>query len=376
MREFRISNIDIDKTLAKARKIAERTQRKGLSGGYTCRIESREETVDGIVYEYPVLVIEGEAVKFNGYKFLAVAEVVEGQVLTRSVAGGSEVKPSEVKVGYCDHCQTNRSRKNILFVQHEESGIIKQVGSTCVKDFLGWDFQASALITEDDFKQEFYSASGGVLGAGSLEVATLAIKVVKDIGYIKEVTKSTVVDYFFGSYSRKLELQRTYGTSFTEAEFAEGRALIEFAQNFEGDSSYAENLRAIAKLKYQRYDTIGIFISAIRAKERLVEQEIAKATAKIYKSEQVAPTGERVELAVTVLAKNTFETQFGWTKLWTFESGDYRIKWFESGYSFDAEIGDELIIKGTVKGSDEYKGVFATMLSRVKIVEKKELVSN
>jgi hypothetical protein len=155
MREFRISSVDMEKTLAKAQKIAERGKRKGLSGGFACRIESREETVNGIVYEYPVLVIEGEAVKYNGYKFLAVAEVIEGQILTRSIAGSTEIKPSDVKVGYCEHCQTNRARKSVLFVQHEESGAIKQVGSTCIKDFLGWDFSATALVTEEDFEQEF-----------------------------------------------------------------------------------------------------------------------------------------------------------------------------------------------------------------------------
>lgn len=377
MREFRISSVDVEKTLAKAQKIAERTQRKGLSGGFTCRIESREEITNGIAYEYPVLVIEGESVKFNGYKFLAVAEVIEGQVLTRSVAGGTEVKPSEVKVGYCAHCETTRARKNMIFVQHEESGVIKQVGSTCVKDFLGWNFSPSALVTEEDFAEEFESSySGGFSGIGTLAVATLAIKVVKDIGYIKEITKGTVLNYFYGSYSIKSELEKTYGTTFTEVENAEGQALIKFAQNFEGDSSYAQNLRAVAQLKYQRYDTIGIFISAIKAQQKLIEQEIAKATAKVYKSEQLAPTGERVELAVKVLASNTFETQFGSTTLWTFESGDYKVKWFDSGYSFNAEIGDELIIKGTIKGSDEYKETFSTLLSRVKIVEKKELVSN
>lgn len=377
MREFRISSVNVEKTLAKAQKLAERGKRKGLSGGFTCRIETRQEIIKNIPYEYPVLVIEGEAVKFNGYKFLAVAEVIEGQVLTRSIAGGTEIKPSQVKVGYCEHCQTTRARKNLLFVENEELGIIKQVGSSCVKDFLGWEFSPSALVTEEDFAEEFGGVlNGGFSGISTLSVATLAVKVVKEIGYIKEVTKETVLGYFFGSYAQRSELQKQYGSDFTEAEYAEGQALIEFAKNFQGESSYAENLRAVGQLKFQRYETIGILVSAIRAKERLAEQEIAKATAKVYKSEQFAATGERVELPVKVLASNTFETQYGWTTLWTFESGDYRFKWFDSGYSFKAEIGEEFIIKGTIKGSEEYKGTFSTTLSRVKKVVAKELVSN
>ncbi len=70
MREFRISEIGVEKTLAKAQKLAERAQKKGLSGGYQVRIEKRFEEIEGISHEYQVLVIEGEPVKFNGWQFI------------------------------------------------------------------------------------------------------------------------------------------------------------------------------------------------------------------------------------------------------------------------------------------------------------------
>jgi predicted ester cyclase len=60
MREFRISEIGVEKTLAKAQKLAQRAQKKGLSGGYQVRIEKRFEEIEGISHEYQVLVIEGE----------------------------------------------------------------------------------------------------------------------------------------------------------------------------------------------------------------------------------------------------------------------------------------------------------------------------
>jgi len=371
VREVRISEVNIEQTLAKAKKLAKRGQEKGLSGGYSCRVEYRSEEVDGATYQYPVLVIEGEPVKYNGFEFIAVAEVKEGQVLTRSVSESASVKPSEVQVGYCAHCQTNRSRSQYLFVKNQE-GEIKQVGSSCVKDYLGWTFNPSYLVTEDKFEQQFGSPSG-ISGVQTLSVASIAVKIAKDEKYSYIGVKEMVRRYFWNPITRP-EIVSRIG-KVTEADIAEAQALIEFARNFEGDSSYAENLRAVAKLEFQDYSTIGIFVSAIKAKERVAEREIAQAAAKTYQSIQFAPTGERVEIPVKVLARSVLETRFGSTTLWTFDSGDFKFKWFDSGYTFNAQIGEELTIKATIKGSDDYKGIFSTMLSRVKRVEAKQLIT-
>ena len=43
MREFRISEIGVEKTLAKAQKLAQRAQKKGLSGGYQVRNETESK---------------------------------------------------------------------------------------------------------------------------------------------------------------------------------------------------------------------------------------------------------------------------------------------------------------------------------------------
>ena len=169
----------------------------------------------------------------------------------------------------------------------------------------------------------------------------------------------------FGAY---YELSKDYS--------AKAQELIEFAKNFQGESAYAENLRATASLTYQTYKTVGLFISAIIAKQKAEEQEIAKASAKVYKSEQYAPTGERVEIEVKALSSRVIESDWGSSTLWTFESGDYKFKWFDSGYTFGAEIGEVFKIKATVKGLDEYQGQFATKLSRVVRVKAKELVLN
>lgn len=369
--EFRISSIDIDKTLAKAQKIASRGQKKGLSGGFQVAVENRYEITNGATFEYPVLVIKGESLKYNGYEFIAVAEFIENQVIVKGIQDGQEVKSSDVKVGYCDHCQVERTRNKVIFIKSEE-GKLSQVGSTCVKDFLGWDFHASALVTESDFENEF----GGYIGGGNTGIDTVsviahAIKAVEKIGYVKSdsgsSTRNIVQGKINGVNSYVSQWKEYVGEDVTEADILKAIELIEWGKGFEGDSGYAENLRAVCQLKYQADSTIGIAVSLVKVFNNQIAQEIIKKEQVQFSKEQYAETGTKVELDVTCTGQNTFETQYGYTTLYTFVSGSSQFKWFSSSNA-DIETGVQIKIKGTVKGSDEHKEVFSTLLTRCKIL--------
>lgn len=382
VRTFRVAEASAEATLEKFHKIANRGKSKGLEGGFKV-LGITDEIVksDGVEYQYKVIEVECEPVKFAGWEFLAVAEIEQGVVFTRGIGSAQEIKPSEVKVGYCEHCQTTRARKKYIFVRNE-AGEIKQVGSTCVKDFLGWEFAPTFLQDWAEF-EEYASSSSAPSGIDTLSIAVGALAVVAKDGYksssqfgYEGSTSYTVSEIFrFGAKdSYTANLKRHYGVEFTEEQKAKAQELIEFAKTFVGDSAYAENLRASAGLQYQTSKTIGIFVSAIIAKQKAEEQEVAKKVAKIYKSEQFAETGKRVEIEVTVLSSRVVESEWGSSTLWVFESGDYKFKWFDSGYTFSAEIGESFKIKATIKGLEEYQGQFATKLSRV--ARTKELVTN
>jgi len=85
---------------------------------------------------YDVEVV-GETPRFAGWTFGATIEhTEEGNVLRKcpgievELTAYREVRPQ------CDHCQTNRSRRD-TYVVINESGLHKQVGRNCLRDFLG-----------------------------------------------------------------------------------------------------------------------------------------------------------------------------------------------------------------------------------------------
>ncbi len=80
--------------------------------------------------------VEGNPPKYNGWTFMAVLNhTSEGNVL-RSVPGIDLPMQYRDRSAVCDHCQTNRLRRDTYIVRHDD-GTWKQVGSTCLHDFLG-----------------------------------------------------------------------------------------------------------------------------------------------------------------------------------------------------------------------------------------------
>ena len=106
--------------------------------------EDREQDLK--VVRYIPVSIEGAAPIVGGYKFIAVLDhIPEVGTVIRALPG------EQIGVGYrdappnCDHCQSNRKRKDTYLVRNEDTGDIKQVGSSCLKDFLGGHASPEAL---------------------------------------------------------------------------------------------------------------------------------------------------------------------------------------------------------------------------------------
>lgn len=58
-----------------------------------------------------------------------------------------------------------------------------------------------------------------------------------------------------------------------------------------------------------------------------------------------------------------FESYYGYTSVYTFESGDYVFVWMTTK-ALDLSIGDTIDLTGTIKKFDEYMGVKITYLTR------------
>lgn len=87
-------------------------------------------------------------VKVEGWTFVATLdhELGEENTVVRSVPGVEGSFAHYISRGACcDHCKSNRRRTSTFVVRHE-NGTEKQVGSSCLSDFLGHDADHAAAL--------------------------------------------------------------------------------------------------------------------------------------------------------------------------------------------------------------------------------------
>ena len=158
----RLNPSEADLSLAKAQKIADRTRKQGLEGGYKVWLDTEVEVrKDALGREHKVvwkvLCWEGEPVRLpGGWKFIAVVEWLGDTPITRMMPDyeGEMIDREWIAESYCDHCQTKRRRKHVVVVEDAE-GTRKRVGSTCCRDYLGWDFRPTFLPDPSDSDDDF-----------------------------------------------------------------------------------------------------------------------------------------------------------------------------------------------------------------------------
>lgn len=305
-------------------------------------------------------------------------------VFTNTVPGKTvPFEYQDKKEIHCEHCGHNRYRKKSYLVQHEETGEYKEVGSTCLKDFLGHDPQnflwfATAETRLADWDDEFglgSFGSGDPIAYDLLGILTLTSAMIKKYGWTsrteayddnwKTATADMVIEYLNDKKRPKeddLELDD------------DDKAIAEKTlEHFNGldpqDNDYIMNCLKVIKLNAVPIKRLGIACSMIHVYRRYVEKQIEKANE--LPSEWFGNIGSKLEdCEVTCTFKTHCETMYGTSTLYKFMDNDGNIfKTFYSGYTWSVEQEEKVRLWGTVKKHDEWNDKKETLLTRCKVKE-------
>jgi len=303
-REINISRaMNVPATLAKVTRLANRAANKHLEYGYNIHIEERN---DGRVTT-SVLVIEGEPARYNGWTFVAKVEIENGGlVVTGSpyYEGPAWDRDTFVR-NACDHCGRVVNRRKYVIV--ERDGVRKQVGTACVKDFLGQTFVPSYF--RDDFAEIEEGYGGGATGYDPLTVLGWTARLVSAHGYKKSGelagTRDAVMDLMNPTSERAIRLIREIGHP-TQAEWQEAEAALAWAREMPGHSDYALNIRTILSGIVVADRRLGMLVSVIPSYRRHIAQEQIKED----RPSAPAPAG-RVVVSGVVAATKWQDNGFG-----------------------------------------------------------------
>ncbi len=351
--------------------------------------ETVEKNDDGSVDVFYQMVVEGEAPKIAGWDFLARldhnSDPTGASNLVYVMPGQTCPDNYRLAAADCNHCGYRRTRRNTYVLKQETTGELKQVGHTCVKDFIGLDPAKVAAQAErivNLMKAAKDAEDSGVLG---VPYNRRHIDLFEFLGYVAltcrtngwvsakqayesggQMTSSanTALGDMFpvGGYDPTW-CDRPEPEDFNKAYDAHAYALtLDRAK-----SDYNHNVVTMSTTGYIDWKATGIAASIIRIHDLSLAREAEKKTqVDLSSSEHMGAVKDRLRGAVTVIGKKHGEGMYGpWTmyRMLTKNQGNVLVS-FVTG-SFSAEVGDEIEIKGTVKKHDEFNGVKQTMLSRV-----------
>lgn len=350
-------------------------------------------------YEYRVLLVSvtGDTPKLEGWSLIAKVEYVESERMMLCVPGESCPEEFRTRGIECDHCKSQRNRKNVFVLRKGDEYV--QVGRTCIQDFLGgaspeqllrratWNFNVVEACGE------YVEGGGGYVpeAINIVEYLNAVAICIRRLGWlsrkacrlIDETSTSTDAWDLCKPNIHNKEDKRGWERwvemkNLVHQERDEGLAAdaLDWAVNQKttGNTDYLYNLGVACRVGYVTRKTAGIVASVISAYMRHLDRQAELALEKAIKSrEWVGELRVRQDFEnLTVLRMNSFEGRYGVTTLVSFEDepGNF-IKWFASGsVNLDnVEPGDIVDLKATPKKHDIYQEVKQTIITRAKILK-------
>ena len=345
-----------------------------------------------------MLLIEptGEAPVLAGWKLISrIEHPHENANLLFSVPGEETPESYRTVKPVCDHCGKIRRRKDTFVVQNVDTNEYKQVGSSCLRDFLGHSSpehvvnlctfmtSLSESMGEDEEYDERDSFMKGHSYVDSLTFLSYVTMLVEKEGWKARSscapyasTASMALDmilYFGQGSSEYRRYMQNLFASVTKAhkEFAK-EALEWMANSMPTKSDYQWNLQVAAAQGTTTHRNAGILASGIVAYTKHLEHEIKRREYAKRDSEKsnewLGVVGERKTFnGLTVMSVRNLDSNFGVVVLYRFEDAQGNVVvWFSSGDT-DIELGKTVSVTGRIKKLDSYQGRKQTVLTRCKV---------
>lgn len=304
----------------------------------------------------------------------------EAGLVTRMAPGQTLVEKPKEK--FCDVCGQERTRNDTYIVQ--KNGEQKQVGSNCLKRFMGirpaglWMLDFELDVEEGDDEMGGYRGARAEERVDVKQILAVGLAIAEEKGWVprsaawgeRRPTADYVDDVVFGNPRTAPErrFQKKILARAKELEKNVSEVLAQ-ARAIEGDSDYADNLRAVANSETVSARNVPLLISAIGHAERNKAKKIAKEAAAV--STWVGKVGDKLpERKVTVENVKRMSGSYGYREtsslLVTMRDEEGNLyKTFYSGAKV-IKKGESYNITGTVKKHQEWNGAKENMLNRVK----------
>jgi len=322
--------------------------------------------------------------KLQGWRFVASLQHLDDTNIVHVVPGESIPANYRERGPWCDHCNSERRRNDTYVLAHDDGKTV-QVGSSCIRDFLGNDAPANiaaqaslAALIPSSIEAAERDGFGG-RGGGYYMLAPFLTNVaaaVREVGWVSRkaarerdvVATATVVTRVLDN---AIDAPYTVedcdnDTAAHAAEWAE--TLSDEAVNALSAGEFLHNVRTIARNGFVDHRTVGMSAAIITAYQRAVGDRArwVRAAASVH----VGKVGVRETFFdLTLDSVNGYATDYGYTTVLTFvNTNGAIIVWKASNTEISrADVGKRFDVTASVKSHGEYKGVLQTYITRAKV---------
>lgn len=346
-------------------------------------IQKRSHEGRWIKVEVVSVTIDYPKVKLAGWTFLASIEHSNDGAsnVIRTVPNALAILPVKFRTAdcVCDHCNIQRRRNNTFVLVSDDGATFKQIGRSCLKDFIGHDPKKIAALLQylfeaSDSACEFQEGGGGSQVFALNKYLEHAAAVVRVHGWVSAKVASEY-EHLLSSRSRIWSNLNPPTSGETIAITDEDRQMAADARAWALSlsdkislSDYEHNITTIAAKDYINYRATGMAASIVGSHFRNTTERLERASK--VQSAHIGKTGERLrDLKAKVIGHSTRDTDFGTTHIYRFVTADgNKITWFSSKNAM-IDIDYDVILTGTVKAHEVWKDCASTTLTRCAVVK-------
>lgn len=331
--------------------------------------------------------ISGEPPKLDGYRLLARIDMAANQAarvtpLEWAYSRLPEPYRSGDATGDCSHCKKRRERRYLFLMEEMATGVVLEVGKTCLKDYIGHQgaesmmAHAQLLVSVINMMEEIdeVGLSGGRPPEAVVELRWLvaaAVRQIRERGFVSraraEETGDLATAEIVGEMARSAPMVSKGMRAFVSEDVARADAVIAWAREVLPLQAELNDFETMI-VHHARFDMVGlkrgagVMTAAVTAYDRYEESAVTGESMKALG--YAGDPGDQLEMEVVRKRSLSSDTKWGlmWKHIFCDLEGRY-IVW-KTGKAIEEK---KVFLKGRVKKHDEYRGIPQTVVTRCSI---------
>lgn len=338
----------------------------------------RESNKDSRFYNHKIMevFVAFPEPKLNGWTFVArIDHANEVGNIIRTIGDHDLPERFRHTAPVCDHCNWKRKRRDSFIVFNTEFEEYKQVGTSCLKDFLGhgdaeqWSKVAEMIASIGELARTSHGIgySGPISDRRWYSTEDFCVAAAESV-----LRRGWVSKKYAEEYDKKSTAEDTWlifqnlGSTATRKAVELAERALEWARGLsdkENMTDYEHNCNVVAKTQAMEARSAGIAASIVGVYYK--NNQTPKITGV---SKHLGIIGQVYEGNVVVDIVSGCRESPSVRHVFKDEMGNVLL-WFASSANLGHLRGKKVRIKGTVKAHTSFQGVTQTLINRVKVVE-------